>query len=155
MGIGRRTWYAPRKFGFFEVTKLAKEAANIMLEYEVDKVMDPDIKHIDKHRSTFLLSKFLCKIVSTQLKRLKTKIDPIILDVQRAIFTSSMGCGKVAMDPKFYTTASKYLLSDISKYRPAAVATRYIGARLALDCFSVEDSDLDLADVEKGYHKFL
>ena len=102
------------KFGFFEVAKLAKEAAKITLEYEVDKVMDPDIKHIDKHRSTFLLSKFLCKIISTQLKRLKTKIDPIILDVQRAIFTSSMGCGKVAMDPKFYTTASKYLLSDIS-----------------------------------------
>ena len=142
------------KFGFFEVTKLAKEAAKIALEYEVDKVMDPDIKHIDKHRSTFLLSKFLCKIVSTQLKRLKTKIDPTILDVQRAIFTSSMGCGKVAMDPKFYTSASKYLLSDISKYRPAAVATRYIGARLALDCFSVEDLDLELADVEKGYHKF-
>ena len=142
------------KFGFFEVTKLAKEAAKIILEYDVDKVIDPDIKHIDKHRSTFLLSKFLCKIVSIQLKRLKPKINPTILDVQRAIFTSSMGCGKLAMDSQFYTTASKYLLSDILKYRPAAVATRYLGEQLALDYFSVEDSDLDLADVEKGYHKF-
>ena len=143
------------KFGFFEVAKLAKEAAKITLEYEVDKVMDPDIKHIDKNRSTFLLSKFLCKIISTQLKRLKTKIDPIILDVQRAIFTSSMGCGKVAMDSKFYTTASKYLLSDILKYRPAAVATRYLGEPLALDYFSVEESDLDFIDVEEAYRKFL
>jgi hypothetical protein len=31
------------KFGFFEVTKLAKEAAKYSLEYDVDKVMDPNI----------------------------------------------------------------------------------------------------------------
>ena len=142
------------KFGFFEVTKLAKEAAKYSLEYCVCKVVNPEIQQISKDNTVFILSKFLCKVFSAQLKRLKTKIDPTILDVQRAIFTSSMGCGKVAMDSKFYTTASKYLLSDILKYRPAAVAARYLGEPLALDCFSVEDSDLDLADVEKGYHKF-
>jgi hypothetical protein len=74
--------------------------------------------------------------------------------VQRAIFSSSMGCGRIAMDSRFYTTASKYLLSDISKYRPAAVATRYLGEKLALDNFSIEDSDLDLVDVEKSYHRY-
>ena len=143
------------KFGFFEVTKLAKEAAKYSLEYCVCKVVNPEIQQISKDNTVFILSKFLCKVFSAQLKRLKTKIDPTILDVQRAIFTSSMGCGKVAMDSKFYTTASKYLLSDILKYRPAAVATRYLGEPLALDYFSVEESDLDLIDVEESYRKFL
>ena len=143
------------KFGFFEVTKLAKEAAKYSLEYCVCKVVNPEIQQISKDNTVFILSKFLCKVFSTQLKRLKTKIDPTILDVQRAIFTSSMGCGKVAMDSKFYTTASKYLLSDILKYRPAAVATRYLGEPLALDYFSVEESDLDFIDVEESYRKFL
>ena len=143
------------KFGFFEVTKFAKVASGFLLEYCVDKVVEPEIKHIDKHKSTFLLSKFLCKVISTQLQRLKPKIDPTILDVQRTIFASTMGCGKIAKNPEFYTTASKFLLNDILKYRPAAVATRYLGEPLALDYFSVEESDLDLVEVEEGYRKFL
>lgn len=141
-------------FGFFEITKLARAAAEYSLEYYVNDVGGFDESRMEKPRVAFILSKFLSKLFSNQLKRLKSKIDPVILDVHRAIFTSTMGCGRIAKDMKFYTTASTHLLCDISNYRAAAIAARYLGEGMALEFFSVDDTDLDLLDVEKNYYDY-
>ncbi len=142
--------FVVQEFGFFEIGKLANAASKIVLKYIVDPINMANKMYYNRKASN--TTKVLSKILATQFSRLKEKINPTILSVQRAIFAYSLGCGPLAINPKFYALASKYLINDIVTYRPAAVAVRYLHWRI--QGFEVEDQDLEYAEVAKAIEEY-
>jgi hypothetical protein len=61
-----------------------------------------------------------------QVRRLLPKVDSVVLDVQRAIFAATFSTGSLALDESFYQNADRFLLSDVVRYRAAAIAVRNV-----------------------------
>ena len=124
-------------FGLYEISKMATQAAKIALRNWEPK--NTPMQSFYKNKwGPEKLAKVLGKILSSQFKRLKGTIAPAILDVQRAIFSSTFACGNVATSMSFYRYASNFLLSDIRRFRPAAVAARHLFTNWGPECFSLE-----------------
>lgn len=136
------------KLGLFEIGELASLCAKIAISNWRPK----------KSSSSFFVEKWMhdltrktfCKIISVQFKRIRVKLDPTIINVQKSVFHSTMKAGEISIDPDFYKRASKYLLKDIISYRPAAVALRYIGSPFAIYKFSLPLKDItEIEEYEK------
>ncbi len=145
--------FVVQEFGFFEIGKLANAAVKVALKYILNpKTIDDKSNYYRQNPSN--TTKVLSKILASQFSRLKEKINPTVLAVQRAIFSCSMGCGPLAINPKFYALASKYLINDIITYRPAAVAARYLHTYWGIQGFEVEDQDLEYAEVARAIAEY-
>jgi hypothetical protein len=75
--------------------------------------------------------------VRWQARRLLPKIDPTVLDVQRALFAATFGTGSLALDESFYRKADRFLLSDVIRYRAAAIAVRNIAEPWGCNSFNL------------------
>lgn len=129
------------RLGLFEIGELSSWCAKLAISNW----------HPKKSASTFFVKKWMheltrktfCKIISAQFKRIRLKLDPTVIEVQKAVFRSTMKAGEIAINPIFYKLASKFLLKDIISYRPAAVALRYIASPLAMYKFSLPAEDVE------------
>ena len=128
--------------GLYEISKIAVKAASIALQNWEPKVTPMEGFYKFKWGPE-KLGRALGKIISGQFNRLKSSISPVILGVQKSIFASTFACGDLVTSLSFYKTASNYLISDIIKHRPAAVAARHLFSPWGIDCFSLQDGDPD------------
>lgn len=97
-----------------------------------------------------LTRKTLSKIISAQFKRIRAKLNPTVIDVQKSVFTSTMKCGEIAINPDFYKCCSSHILKDIISYRPAAVALGYIGSPYAVEKFSLPLGDTAVFEKQRA-----
>ena len=134
------------QIGLFEIGELASLCAKIAISnWSMPK----------KSGSSFFVEKWMhdltrktfCKIISAQFKRIRVKLDPTVINVQKNVFHSTMKAGEISINADFYKRASKYLLKDIISYRPAAVALRYIASPFSIYKFSLPSEDV--AEFEK------
>ena len=134
------------QLGLFEIGELASLCAKIAISnWRMPK----------KSGSSFFVEKWMhdltrktfCKIISAQFKRIRVKLDPTVVNVQKNVFHSTMKAGEISIIADFYKQASKGLLKDIISYRPAAVALRYIASPFAIYKFSLPSEDV--AEFEK------
>ena len=134
------------QLGLFEIGELASVCAKIAIS---------NWKPPKKSGSSFFVERWMhdltrktfCKIISSQFKRIRVKLDPTVINVQKNVFHSTMKAGEISINADFYKQASKYLLKDIISYRPAAVALRYIASPFAICKFSLPIEDV--AEFEK------
>src|SRR5688500_1269326 len=69
--------------------------------------------------------KALAKRVKQHWLAMLDKADPMHVAVHRAIFAATAKCCEAAKDPALYSASNKFLLSDIIKYRAAAMSLNY------------------------------
>ena len=130
------------QLGLFEIGELASLCAKIAIS---------NWKPPKKSGSSFFVERWMhdltrktfCKIISAQFTRIRGKLDPTVINVQKNVFYSTMKAGEISITADFYKRASKGLLKDIISYRPAAVALRYIASPFAICKFSLPSEDVD------------
>jgi hypothetical protein len=96
-------------------------AGNLMLTWE-----SPKKKHTPKNLRKWAINntkKRISKFVAQERLRLCQKADPVVYGVQKAVFAAAGKVGQEVLRDNFYTENDKYYLSDITKYRAAALTT--------------------------------
>lgn len=118
----------PRRFGLFEIHSLIDcTTAWSMLLWRPRPGPAPEwrIRMWAQQRAR----RSIAHLVGQQRLGLMHHVDPIVRDVQRAIFASTFATGQLALDEEFYQLADPFLISDIKRYRACALAVQGFGNR--------------------------
>ncbi len=116
---------APRAFGFYEFFGFVDAiAGGLMRDYR------PPYR--GKHFPPFWVwpwalrqtARTLNKRIHAQWLRLLETVDPTVLAVHRSIFAATFGAANISGNQDLYK--NKYVVSDIIKYRAAAIAARNV-----------------------------
>ncbi len=141
--LARTCWWAsvqdntfspppPRRFGLFEVRPLIDcAAAWSMLHWQPRPGPAPQWRlHAWAQRQA---RRSIAFVVAEQRRRLMPRVEPIVRDVQRALFAATCTVGGLALCEEFYSKLDSFLLADLLRYRACAIAVRNFGERLLED----------------------
>ena len=129
------------QLGLFEIGELANLCAKIAISNWKPPKKSGSSVFVERWMHD-LTRKTFCKIISAQVPRIRCKLDPPVINVQKNVFHSTMKAGEISINADFYKRASQGLLKDIIAYRPAAVALRYIASPFAICKFSLPSEDV-------------
>lgn len=116
-----------KAFGLFDYKNIAETAAVFqMKDWRPLRRPWPGIKTWETVRG-------LAPRLSEPWRRLVKKADSKILSVQRSVFSATLGVAPLTLEECFYRHS--YLVSDVTKYRAAAIAVREID-RLGKQAFN-------------------
>jgi hypothetical protein len=113
-----------RRFGLCQITGVADAAAGLALAAWHPRPGSSAPEQMIRTWACQQTARAMAHLVAGQANRLLPRTDQAVLYVQRAVFAATFGVGSLILDEAFYRAADPYVISDISKYRAAAIVAR-------------------------------